>query len=64
MKIKIREAVINDYESLCEVYVELDEQHRLNHPELFIKPKDFARAKDYILESINDLLSRSGNGYN
>jgi len=54
MEIKIRDAVISDYESLCEVYVELDEQHRMNHPELFIKPEDYARAKDYILESIND----------
>lgn len=54
MEIMIRNAVISDYESLCEVYVEFDEQHRMNHPELFIKPEDYARAKDYILESIND----------
>ena len=54
MEIKIREASINDYEGLCEVYVELDELHRLNHPELFIKPEEYARAKEYILESIND----------
>lgn len=54
MDIKIREAVINDYEILCEVYAELDKQHRLNHPELFIKPDDYARAKEYILENIND----------
>ncbi|KGK88103.1 sortase [Desulfosporosinus sp. HMP52] len=54
MEIKVREAVIKDYESLCEVYVELDEQHRLNHPELFILPEDYAKAKEYLLESIND----------
>ena len=54
MDIKIREAVIADYESLCEIYVELDEQHRLNHPELFIKPEDYARAKEYISEMIDD----------
>ncbi|MCB8814529.1 GNAT family N-acetyltransferase [Desulfosporosinus shakirovi] len=54
MDIKVREAVINDYESLCEIYVELDEQHRLNHPELFIKPEDYARAKEYISEIIKD----------
>lgn len=54
MDIKIREAVINDYEILCEVYAELDKQHRLNHPELFIKPDDYARAKKYISENIND----------
>lgn len=54
MEIKFREASINDYEGLCEVYVELDELHRLNHPELFIKPEEYARAKEYILGSIND----------
>jgi ribosomal protein S18 acetylase RimI-like enzyme len=54
MDIKIREAVINDYEGLCEVYAELDEHHRLSHPELFIKPDDYARAKEYIAEAIND----------
>ena len=54
LEIVTREAVINDYDSLCEIYVELDEQHRLNHPELFIKPEDYARAKDYISESMND----------
>ena len=54
MDINIREAVINDYESLCEVYAELDEHHRLSHPELFIKPDDYARAKEYISEAIND----------
>jgi ribosomal protein S18 acetylase RimI-like enzyme len=50
----IREAVINDYEDLCEVYAELDEQHRLNHPELFMQPEDYGRAKEYISEIIND----------
>lgn len=54
MEIKIREAVINDYESLCEIYAELDKHHRLNHPELFIEPDDYARAKEYVLETIND----------
>ncbi|MDP4127558.1 MAG: GNAT family N-acetyltransferase [Bacillota bacterium] len=54
MDIKIREAIINDYESLCEVYDELDKHHRLNHPELFIKPDVCARTKEYISETIND----------
>lgn len=54
MEIKIREALINEYEGLCEVYDELDKFHRLNHPELFIKPKDYARTKEYISETIND----------
>jgi len=54
MNIKIREANINDYEDLCKVYSELDELHRLNHPELFIKPNEYARAKEYISGIIND----------
>ncbi len=54
MEIKIREAVIDDYEDLCKIYGELDEHHRLNHPELFIKPEDYARAKEYISEIIDD----------
>ncbi len=54
MNTKIREAVINDYQDLCQVYAELDELHRLNHPELFIEPEDFRRAKEYILGMITD----------
>jgi len=54
MNIEIREAVMHDYEGLCEIYAELDEQHRLNHPELFIKPDDYGRTKEYISEIIND----------
>ncbi len=42
MDIKISEAVIMDYEILCEIYAELDKHHRLNHPELFIKPDNYA----------------------
>ncbi len=54
MDITIREAIIEDYEELCRVYTELDEYHRSNHPELFIKPEDYARAKEYISEIIDD----------
>jgi diamine N-acetyltransferase len=54
MNITIRNASIDDYEDLCLVYEELDELHRINHPELFIKPCDCARAKEYINEIIND----------
>ena len=54
MDIKIREVVINDYEDLCDIYAELDERHRVNHPELFIKPEGYARAKEYISEIIED----------
>ena len=54
MNIKIRKAIINDYEELCGVYAQLDEYHRLNHPEPFIKPDYCARAKEYITEIIDD----------
>lgn len=52
--VNIRNASIDDYEDLCVIYEELDEHHRVNHPELFIKPEDCARAKEYLLEIIND----------
>lgn len=54
MNVEIREAVMNDYEGLCEVYAELDEQHRINHPELFIKPDNYGRTKEYINDIIDD----------
>lgn len=54
MDIEIRNATINDYEGLCKIYDELDEFHRKNHPELFIKPYDHVRAKEYINEIISD----------
>jgi diamine N-acetyltransferase len=54
MEISIRKATISDYEDLCIIYTELDELHRSNHPELFIKPDDYSRAKEYITEIIND----------
>lgn len=54
MDINIRDAEIKDYENLCEIYTELDNLHRLNHPELFIKPVDCARAREYISETIKD----------
>jgi GNAT superfamily N-acetyltransferase len=55
MDIKVRQATIRDYKELCEIYEELDELHRVNHPELFIKPEGYARTKDYILEIIQDI---------
>ena len=54
MNITIRNATINDYEGLCLIFQELDEFHRINHPELFVKPYDHARAKEYISEIISD----------
>jgi diamine N-acetyltransferase len=54
MDISVRVADINDYEQLCLIYEELDAYHRNNHPELFIKPTDYARAKEYLSEIIQD----------
>lgn len=54
MDIKIREAVPGDYQNLCELYLELDNQHRLNHPELFVLPEDYAAARAYLLASMAD----------
>lgn len=54
MNIIVREVAINDYKDLCEIYEELDELHRLNHPELFIKSNDYPRAREYISEIIGN----------
>lgn len=54
MNINIRNAEIRDYEDLCVIYEELDTYHRTNHPELFIKPEEASRAKEYILELLAD----------
>ena len=48
MEITIREALTGDYEALCEIYGELDGLHRQNHPEIFTKPEEAARAKEYL----------------
>jgi diamine N-acetyltransferase len=57
MNIMIRKVSIEDYEELCIIYEELDEYHRVSHPELFIKPDDTPRAKEYISEIILDTTS-------
>ncbi|WP_243096835.1 CFAP61 family protein [Thermohalobacter berrensis] len=54
MNILIREANIKDYDDSCEIYNELDEYHRDNHPELFNKIKGKPRTKEYISKLINN----------
>lgn len=54
MSVAIREAIVSDYMGLCEIYSELDEFHRINHPELFVKANNSARTQEYIAERIND----------
>ena len=49
----IRKATIDDYEGLLEIYAEIDEFHRLNHPELFIHPEGISRSIDFIDDLIN-----------
>lgn len=48
MDIKIRECKIDDYEALSELYLELDNIHSNEHPEIFIKQIKNPRNKDYI----------------
>lgn len=54
MSLLIRKALMNDYLGLCSVYSELDEFHRENHPELFVKPGMTGRTQEYISELIKD----------
>lgn len=54
MEISIREATANDYNSLLELFNEIDALHRDNLPHFFQKPYGAAREKDYYLELITD----------
>ena len=54
MEVIVRPAAIEDYEELCEIYKELDELHRLKHPEIFVEPEGTARTKEYIEAVINE----------
>lgn len=54
MNILIRHAVLDDYPGLCTIYAELDDLHHTHHPELFIKPQDHVRAREYIADIIAD----------
>lgn len=54
MTFMTRKARIADYEELLGIYTEVDELHRTNHPELFKKPEDGARARSYIEENLSN----------
>jgi diamine N-acetyltransferase len=54
MDIKIRKARITDFQQMIDIYKELDEIHRLEHPELFIEPEGEARPLEYIQKQIDD----------
>jgi len=54
MKITIREASIADYNDLSEIFSEIDELHRINLPDLYVKPENIPRTPEYISELINN----------
>ena len=54
MEISVRKATADDYNSLCELFNEIDALHRDNLPHIFQKPNGTAREKDYYLGLIAD----------
>jgi diamine N-acetyltransferase len=54
MEISVRKATAEDYNSLCELFDEIDALHRDNLPHIFQKPNGAAREKDYYLGLIAD----------
>ena len=54
MEISVRKATAEDYNSLCELFNEIDALHRDNLPHIFEKPNGAAREKDYYLGLIAD----------
>ena len=49
MEISVRKATAGDYNSLCELFDEIDALHRHNLPHVFQKPAGAAREQDYYL---------------
>jgi ribosomal protein S18 acetylase RimI-like enzyme len=54
MEISIRKATAGDYNSMCELFDEIDALHRDNLPHIFQKPNGAAREKAYYSELIAD----------
>lgn len=54
MEISVRKATAEDYNSLCELFDEIDALHRDNLPHLFQKPGGAAREQDYYLGLVAD----------
>jgi len=54
MEISARKATADDYNSLCELFNEIDALHCDNLPYIFEKPNGAAREKDYYLGLIAD----------
>ena len=51
--VTIRPAVAEDYDALCELWLELDEHHRRQRPELFRPPQGAGRDRDWALAQID-----------
>ena len=54
MEISVRKATADDYNSLCELFDEIDALHRDNLPHMFQKPGGAAREQDYYSGLITD----------
>jgi diamine N-acetyltransferase len=54
MEISVRKATAEDYNSLCELFDEIDALHRDNLPHIFQKPGVAAREQDYYLGLVAD----------
>ena len=54
MEISVRKATSEDYNSLCELFGEIDALHRDNLPHIFQKPSSAAREQDYYLGLVAD----------
>ncbi len=54
MTISVRKATTGDYNSLCELFDEIDALHRDNLPHVFQKPSGVAREQVYYLGLIAD----------
>jgi ribosomal protein S18 acetylase RimI-like enzyme len=54
MEITIRKATSTDYDTLCELFEEIDSLHSDNLPHIFQKPDGAPRERDYYLGLISD----------
>jgi diamine N-acetyltransferase len=54
MEISVRKATLDDYNSLCELFDEIDTLHRDHLPRIFQKPGSAAREQDYYAGLIAD----------
>lgn len=54
MEISVCKATADDYNSLCELFDEIDALHRDNLPHIFQKPSGAAREQDYYSGLITD----------